>query len=116
MALFTNYDISKHRIYDRDLFESINISNPVDLSKIDNIDIEEVERLVNEIGFFKIQRVYSRASRILEEQKREFNDILIKDKKYYSTELGKIHLYHIYIVLSNLLGECMKEEVKGNEH
>lgn len=106
LALFTNFN-SEH-VYDRNLYDKLKISVPIDISKVEDISIEDLENIYNKIKNTGILDINTKSDLILSSFKREFNCMNIDKNKYSETYMGKLHMYHIYCILNEILCESIK--------
>ncbi|EOT2959713.1 hypothetical protein ACSW9O_00370 [Clostridium perfringens] len=106
LALFTNFN--DEHVYDRDLYDQLKISVPIDISKVENISIEDLEKIYNKIKNTGIKNINIKSDIILSSFKREFNCMNIDKNKYSETYMGKLHIYHIYCILNEMLCETVK--------
>lgn len=107
IAMFTNF--TAEHVYDRDLYNKMTISKPIDINKVEEIDLKMLEYIIEKIDKTGDQKQISQASLIFSKLKREFEDCYVEEKKYYETSIGKLHIYHIYIILNNIFSNCKKE-------
>lgn len=107
IALFTNFTLD--HVYDRQLFDNLEISVPIDINRIEKLDMSQLDFIYNEIGKIKDQRMITESSIIYSNFTREFDECYIGNLRYYETPLGKLHIYYIYIMLNNILAKCKKE-------
>ncbi|HSQ89385.1 hypothetical protein [Romboutsia sp.] len=107
VALFTNFTLD--HVYDRLLFDNLKISVPIDINRIEELNMSELDYIYNEIGKMKEQSRITEATIIYSNFRREFDECYIGKLRYYETSIGKLHIYHIYIILNNILAKCKKE-------
>lgn len=112
VALFTN--INNNHVYDKELFEKINISVPININQVDRItykDLESIKDEINDIQKAEIlknknsigQEKITKADSIVSSFNRIYNKMKYKDKYYCDTIIGQLHLYHLYEVLHQIL-------------
>lgn len=103
IAIFTKLD-SEH-VYDRELYDKINLTVPVDISKIDIITEDEIIDLLKEIEKLHSQEKITCSQKIYSSYKYISDEVSVGGKEYSDTDYGKIHLYELYTVLNNILVE-----------
>lgn len=113
IAIFTKF--SKKHVYDRDLFDKISISVPIDTTKIEEITIEDLTEICSEISARSdipgLQELITSSESINSMYHRIYDGIQIDKKKYSETKYGKFHLYELYSVLNEyLVGEVENDE------
>ena len=101
MAIFTN--LNMEHVYDRELYEKMFISVPIDMRKIYFVSMEDLQEIVKEINQSEKQEKITCAEKILSAFERIYGKMLIYDKNYAETEYGKLHMYEIYTVLNQIL-------------
>ncbi len=102
VALFTK--INREHVYDQELFQRINISVPVTLDMIDEVSLEDLERIKTEIDKSKKeQEKVTIADKIVSVYGRAYDNILYHGIEYAKSDVGKIHLYHLFEVLHQIL-------------
>lgn len=106
VALFTNFN--KDHVYDEELYKKLEISPPINFYKVQNYTICDLENICKKIESTKDKKSIYRSQVILEIFKREFNDIMIKKEKYVDINIGKMHIYHLYCILNQILCECVR--------
>lgn len=106
IAIFTK--LNSNHVYDRDLYELLTISVPIDINKIDQICLEDLEEIKDEINASCKQEKITCAEKIVSSFKRNYDKMYIHGKKYTETDYGKLHLYEVYTRLSQIL---VSEEV-----
>lgn len=107
IAMFTNFN--NEHVYDQELFKQVQISKPISIDKIEEVDIDRLKYISHLIGETKDQRGITNSEKIISEFEREFGNCQIDGKNYYETYEGRLHIYHIYIILNNIYSECKKE-------
>lgn len=112
IALFTNIKYEDSYVYDEELFNKLNISRPIDLDRIEEITIQDLDDILEEIEYFKNKILYNDANAICNNFKRGFKDLKIKSKKYLELNEGKMHINHIYIIMNSILQNCMECDIK----
>ena len=94
IAIFTKF--SKKHVYDRDLFDKISISVPIDTTKIEEITIEDLTEICSEISARSdipgLQELITSSESINSMYHRIYDGIQIDKKKYSETKYGKFHL------------------------
>ena len=103
IAIFTKLD-SEH-VYDRELYDKINLTVPVDISKIDIITEDEIIDLLKEIEKLHSQEKITCSQKIYSSYKYISDEVSVGGNEYSDTDYGKIHLYELYTVLNNILVE-----------
>lgn len=103
IAIFTK--LNSQHVYDRELYDKINLTVPVDISKIDMITEEEIKDLLKEIEKLHSQEKITCSQKIYNSYKYISNEVSVENKEYSATDYGKIHLYELYTVLNNILVE-----------
>lgn len=105
IALFTN--INNDHVYDKELFERINISVPINISQIDRITYKDLENIKDEINDKNKnsigQKKITKADSIVSTFDSIYNKMKYKDEYYCNTIIGQLHLYHLYEVLHQIL-------------
>ncbi|WP_310603357.1 hypothetical protein [Anaerosporobacter sp.] len=101
LALFT--DINTDHVYDKSLYDTIDISVPIDVSKIENITIEDLKQLQKDILDTKNQEKVSKADKIVSAYNRVYNKMELSGEEYSNTNFGQLHLYHLYGILNKIL-------------
>lgn len=102
IALFTK--INRQHVYDQELFHRINISVPVTIDMIDEVSLEDLERIKEEINKSnKEQEKVTIADKIVSVYARAYDNIQYHGIEYAKSDVGKIHLYHLYEVLHQIL-------------
>ena len=113
IAIFTKF--SEEHVYDKELFDKISISVPIDTTKMEEIKIEDLTEICNEISARKnvhgLQELITSSESIRSMYCRIYNGIQIDKKEYSETKYGKFHLYELYSVLNEyLVGEVENDE------
>ena len=103
IAIFTKLD-SEH-VYDRQLYDKIQLTVPIDISKIDIITKEDVEELLKEIEKLNLQEKINCSQKIYNTYNVISKEVSVDGEEYSETDYGKIHLYELYTVLNNILVE-----------
>ncbi len=106
VAIFTN--ITSDHVYDRELYEKLDISVPIDFSKVDDVDVKDIEDIKLKIERNGNQEEITKANLIVSKLDTEFKILSINNKEYYNTNVGKLHIYNIYSILNKMLAECNK--------
>ena len=101
IAIFTS--LNEDHVYDKELFDKITISVPVDIKKIENVTINDLEEIIKEIGQSKGQEKIVVAEKLFFHFKRIYEKINISNESYFESEYGRLHMYEIYSVLNNIL-------------
>ena len=102
IAVFTK--INEKHVYDKELYDKINISVPISVEKIELITMQELEDMKEEINqTCKEQDKITKADKIVSSFNRIYGKISYKQKPYMQTELGQLHMYHLYEVLHQIL-------------
>ena len=101
IAIFTT--LSGNHVYDRKLYNQIVISVPIDIKKIDVIDIEDLKEIVKEIDQSKDQNKIIRAEKLYSQFERVYKNISIDKINYFESEYGKLHMYELYMILNEIL-------------
>lgn len=107
IALFTNF--TQDHVYDKSLYDNLEISVPIDINTIEKLDISQLDFIHKEIEKLENQVMITESTKINFEFKREFDKCYIEGEKYYDTLIGKLHIYHIYIILNKIMSKCKKE-------
>lgn len=113
MALFTNIKYEESNVYDKELYNKITITRPIDLERLENISINDLEYLIEEVEFLNNnnnKKLFNEANLLFQKFKREFDSMYIDEVKYLDMEIGKIHLNHINIIMSSILQKCMESD------
>ena len=103
IAIFTKLD-TEH-VYDRQLYDKIQLTVPIDISKIDIITKEDVEELLKEIEKLNLQEKINCSQKIYNTYNVISKEVSVDGEEYSETDYGKIHLYELYTVLNNILVE-----------
>ncbi|MBQ2982433.1 MAG: hypothetical protein IJD58_09995 [Lachnospiraceae bacterium] len=103
MAIFTN--INTEHVYDKELYDKLFISVPIDRNKIYTVSLKDLEEVKKEIVQCGQQKKITRAEIIYSSFERIYGKMLIEGKKYIESEYGKLHMYEIYTVLNQILVE-----------
>lgn len=101
IALFTMTNAD--HVYDRDLFNRLKISVPIDKSKIEKISFKDIEEAKKEIGKTKSLEKISQAETMISSFKRIYEKLEIDGKNYCDTEAGQLHMYHLFATLNQIL-------------
>lgn len=101
IAIFTKHN-SNH-VYDRQLFEKISISVPVDIRKVEKMTIQDLKEVVGEINQSREQSKVTQAEKIVSSFERIYGKMNIKGVPYEETDLGRLHIYELYTVLNQIL-------------
>jgi len=101
IAIFTK--LTSEHVYDRDLYNLLNISVPIDINKIDTIDMDDLEEIKKEINASCNQEKVTCAEKIISSFKRIYDTMYIDENEYTKTAYGKLHLYEVYTILSQIL-------------
>ncbi|UZW14925.1 hypothetical protein OSC52_03515 [Clostridium pasteurianum] len=109
VALFTHFN--DEHVYDRNLYEKLTISTPIDIAKLNTIKMDDLKNIQAEINQTKKQDMISICETLLSKFDREFSQCCINEKKYRETNIGQLHIYHLYSIFNRILTQC-NEEVK----
>lgn len=101
IAIFTQLD-AEH-VYDRKLFEMLNISVPVDIEKVEKLSIKDLLEIRNEISRSGVGNKIMHAEIIVSSFEKIYGKMKVNGVPYEETELGKLHIYELYTVLSQIL-------------
>lgn len=101
IALFTKTD-SRH-VYDRELYNKLKISPPLDENKIEKISIKDIEDVKNEIGKTNDQKKIAQAEMLISSFNRIYAELKVNGEKYINTGMGQMHMYHLFAVLNQIL-------------
>ena len=102
VALFTK--INREHVYDQKLFHRIDISVPVTKDMIDEVSFGDLERIQKEITKNnKGQDKVTIADKIVSVYARVYGNMRFHGKDYAESDVGKIHLYHLFEVLHQIL-------------
>ena len=101
IALFTMTNAD--HVYDRDLYNRLKISVPIDKSKIEKITSKDIEEVKKEIGKMKNQGKISQAETMISSFKRIYGELEIDGTKYCDTDAGQLHMYHLFATLNQIL-------------
>lgn len=101
VALFTKIDVD--RVYDKVLFDKIDISVPIDIFKIEELEFKDLERFRDNILKIEKQEKVTKSDKIVSTYNRLYNQMKIEGIKYSNTQIGKLHLYHLYSKLNEIL-------------
>ena len=104
IALFTNFN--KEHVYDEELYKKLEISSPINFYKVQKYKKKDLENICKKIEKTKHKNNIYRSQVILEIFKREFESITINENKYSDINIGKMHIYHLYCILNQILCEC----------
>ncbi len=103
IAIFTK--LNSEHVYDRQLYDKIQLTVPIDISKIDMITKKDVEELLKEIEKLNSQEKINCSQKIYSTYNDISKEVSVFGKEYSETDYGKIHLYELYTVLNNILVE-----------
>lgn len=106
VALFTNFN--KEHVYDEELYKKLEISSPINFSKVQDYTIEDLENICKKIESIQCQKEIYKSQVILEIFKREFNNIMINKTNYKDIIIGRMHIYHLYCILNQILCKCAR--------
>lgn len=106
VALFTNFN--KEHVYDEELYNKIEISSPINFYKVQNFDIKDLEHICDKIESIGCQQDIYRSQVIVQIYKREFENMIVSEKNYKDIDIGKMHIYHLYCILNQILCECAR--------
>lgn len=101
IAIFTELNIE--HVYDKKLYETLTISVPIDIKKIDIISIDDLEEVKDEILKSGEQEKITFAEKIYSSFNRIYKDIKIGSESYWDTSYGKLHIYGLYTILNQVL-------------
>lgn len=103
IAIFTKLD--KKHVYDRELYDKIQLTVPIDISKIDIITDKDINDLLKEIEQQDSQDKITRSQMIYNAYNDINGEVSTDNNPYCDTDYGKIHLYELYTVLNDILVE-----------
>ncbi|MBS5799103.1 MAG: hypothetical protein KID02_04980 [Clostridiales bacterium] len=109
VAIFTQ--LCRTHIYDRELFDEFNVSNPIDLSNILEVKIHDLQKLCDIIKINDIEKNYEMYYTIAEEIQQEMSDIKVGKEKYLEHKIGKMHIYLIYSLLTEIKNICLVRRI-----
>lgn len=101
IALFTKAD-SKH-VYDRDLYNKLKISPPIDVNKIEKISTRDIDDVKNEIGKTADQKKIVQAEMLISSFNRVYGELKVGEESYIDTGMGQLHMYHLFAVLNQIM-------------
>ncbi len=101
IAIFTN--INQTHVYDRELYNKLSISVPVDKNRIYTVTMNDLEEIKKEINQSADQKKVTIVESILSGFERNYKNMMINDEKYIDSEYGKLHMYELYTVLNEIL-------------
>lgn len=101
IAIFTK--INTEHVYDKELYDKMQISVPVSQQRIERITMEDIDELSRLISTSKKQKNITSAEKIVSSFRRIYDKMYIGDQKYEQTEFGKLHCYLVFTVLSQIL-------------
>lgn len=101
IAIFTK--LNPNHVYDHDLYTKINITVPIDINKIDDISLSDLDELRKEINATHLQDKITRSEIIYNTYIDIYDKLEIGGQKYSESQFGKIHLYELYTVLNQIL-------------
>lgn len=101
IAIFT--ELNEEHVYDKNLYDTITMSVPIDIKKIYNIKFSDLEEIKNEIALTEDQEKITFAETVCSSFNRTYKSMKINDKLYVDTDYGKLHLYELYTVLNDIL-------------
>lgn len=112
VAIFTK--LCRTHIYDKDLFDKFSVSNPIDFTKIQEVGFSDLQRLCDTIKIYDEERQYQTYTSTAAEMQQEIQDIEIQDKKYTEHILGKMHMYLVYSLLTEVKNSCLVRRNKND--
>lgn len=101
IALFTK--TATDHVYDRQLFDKLNISVPIDKSRTEKVFIKDIQDVHSEIGKTMQQEKIAKADKLVSSFKRIYDKMKIDGVEYAETEFGQLHMYHLFAVLNQIL-------------
>ena len=101
IALFTQNNAA--HVYDRVLYDKLNISVPIDKKKIEKISVKDIEDVKNEIGKTRQQEKIVKAEKLVSSFNRVYGGLKVNDEEYIDTDMGQLHMYHLFAVLNQIL-------------
>lgn len=101
IALFTQNNAA--HVYDRVLYDKLNISVPIDKKKIEKISVKDIEDVKNEIGKTRQQEKIVKAEKLVSSFNRVYGGLKVNDEEYIDTDMGQLHMYHLFAVLNQVL-------------
>ncbi|SHH24077.1 hypothetical protein [Clostridium grantii] len=105
IAVFTNFN--KEHVYDRELFNKLKISNPISLNKSGSINVGDVKYICDKIKSIDIDKRKRKYYNTGLELEQDFTKIKIQGKEYFEHDIGKLHLYLVYILLFEVRNKCL---------
>lgn len=105
IAVFT--ELSQDHVYDKILYDDIDISVPIDINKITNITLDDIKEVKNEIDQYNDYETKIFAEMLFKTFDSLYARIKIGETDYYDTQYGKLHIYELYMILNHkLIGEA----------
>lgn len=101
VAIFTNY--KQAHVYDRDLFNKLTISVPIDTTKIEKLSLEDLKEVKNVIKTNGSTRQKYLADEMYSSFERVYSEMLINGEKYLESDLGYLQIYYLYVQLNHIL-------------
>lgn len=101
VAIFTNY--KQDHVYDRELFDKLTISVPVDITKIEKLTLADVEEVKNDIKTHGSKRQKYLADEIYSAFERVYSKMKVDNKKYLESDLGYLQIYYLYVQMNHIL-------------
>ena len=100
IAIFTN--LNTEHVYDRELFQKLDISVPIDINKIEKLTISNLEEIQNKILNSKEQDKISQSDKMVSSFKRIYSNMTLNNKSYTETDLGLLHIYQLFSALNQI--------------
>ena len=110
MAIFTDY--CREHVYDRDLYNKFKVSNPICITQIAEIGLENLQEICDKIKLLDNEKNFENYYLIAAKLEEEFSNIKIENKEYFKHNIGKMHIYLVYNMLIDIRNECIR---KGGE-
>lgn len=105
LALFTNFN--NEHVYDHELYSKLNISVPIDVSKVTPLSIDALRKMYSKIENTGISEITTKSDILISSFEREFSNMKVGENKYSETYMGQLHIYHIYCILNKMLCESI---------
>ena len=81
---------------------------PIDVSKIEELQLNDLEDICEKIKNTGISTIIAKSDILVSIFRREFDCIKINGMSYCETYIGKLHIYHIYCILNQILCDVIK--------
>ena len=108
VAIFTDY--CREHVYDRDLYNKFKVSNPICITQIAEIGLENLQEICDKIKLLDNEKNFENYYLIAAKLEEEFSNIKIENKEYFKHNIGKMHIYLVYNMLIDIRNECIRKK------